>query len=453
MKRQLHRFCAFVFICTAVILNFIYVFPGVRIGFFLPACAAVALGTGYWFYRCPFRSFTGAYVLAAAFTAVTCGILVNVNYFTIGSGGTYAAPVLHNWDCATDWQNAVDRYEGINPHTDTRRMYGLAIALMFKLFGVDITVPLVANLLCYTVTVIAVGSIAWTMTKRRAMATAAMIATVLMCYLMEQSVVLIKDVTLTCLTALFLRWLISWRPTALSAATGLILATGIGLLRINFLIFIVMLCLLFAIPKAQRRHNLLAALAAASLFLILQGTVGAQLPAAGIISAGGTGDYQVAHGNSAAWDAILGNYSTMALWHKVLMLPLSLGVQFIIPLPWTWQSYLSFGPMSALAHFGFFWYAAGGLVIYFLFCTIRRAPLPMALLCLSGVAMTAATALVTGGYVSRYCLPYLPALLPCAAYTALSDWRRRSFRIWAGVFTALMATVLIIGWRMGATAS
>ena len=102
----------------------------------------------------------------------------------------------------------------------------------------------------------------------------------------------------------------------------------------------------------------------------------------------------------------------------------------------------------AVAHISYFWYLAGALIIYWIFGCAYRAPRRQQLTVVWGVILTVITAYMSSGRISRYCLPYLPLLLPAAAIVALDCRRRRSLWIWLAVFAALLLTALLICYSM-----
>ena len=69
--------------------------------------------------------------------------MVNVNYFTIGSGGTDAAPVLYNSDAWRTWNDALFHLDaGGEAIPPTYGMYGGIIAVVMSLTGISVTAGL-----------------------------------------------------------------------------------------------------------------------------------------------------------------------------------------------------------------------------------------------------------------------------------------------------------------------
>lgn len=127
----------------------------------------------------------------------------------------------------------------------------------------------------------------------------------------------------------------------------------------------------------------------------------------------------------------------------LLRLPVSVALQFITPLPWAFGRDVVFGPSAAYAHVSYPWYALGGLILYCLLFRLRSLPRRMAGLLLYGTVLYLITALMTGGTISRYTLPWLPALVPAAAWVWNEGCvRLRSFRIWYFIYCLAMVLVL-----------
>lgn len=443
-------------LCMAAILTCALCFPGARFGFLLPAafiCGGIIVAA---YERCEFRTSLGSAVVMIGYTLVVCGIILNINYFTVKSGGLYYAPVLFNDDARNDWINAVCILDGRQPQIteeaflNLRYLSYIAAGLM-SVFGRDIGVPLMFNAICYSSAVILIGSIAWRISRSRRVATVAMFAATLMCYLMAQAAVLLKDVPLTmCVAALVLvmtKWSVAQERTV-SVGDCLILAVaicGIGFFRANMLLMILLGVFIFAFSRRipDLRFIGLAVFVMVVFILAKNFLVTTTIDDAVNVDRA-TGVFSNPT-NARAWNDMIGDdYTQMPVWRRIVILPASVVVQFLIPFPWNFVRDTVFGPFQAVAHFGYFWYVAGAILIYWIFGESRRSPRTMQLLVLWGIMLTVITAYMTSGRVSRYCLPYLPMLLPAVAYAACRCYRRRSFRIWLAIFAALLVPALII---------
>lgn len=442
-----------ILLCVAAIIVAALLLPGCRLEFLLPAsfiCGAVVFLS---YHACSFRTLTGMIVLLAAYTLVICGIILNIHYFTTLSGGTYAYPVLQNNDAYTDWALAINRMFG-EPIGEPDRILGLryysylAQGLM-GIFGRDIAVPLMFNALCYGLTLVMIGAVAWNLTRSRRTATAAMCVTALMCYLMVEATILIKDVPLTLCFALAAYIMIDIRrhgyPSARDFLFFVPVLFGAMILRSNLLLMLALGSAIFAFSrkKSALSFAVMTALYLGAYFLFKQYFLVID-PIDNITADLGTEIFKE-QDNVRAWNTMLHDpYYLMPFWKKLIWLPASVIVQFLIPFPWNFARDMIFGPTEALAHFGFFWYYAGAILIYWIFACQKKSPKSMRLMVLWGVLLTVLTAYMMAGRVSRYCLVYLPLLLPAVAFAVVNYYHRRSFWVWLGIFTLVLVPVLII---------
>ena len=437
-------------LCLAAIVVCLCLMPGVGLIRFVTASVAISLITSCTFLRCPFRSRGGAIVLLLAFTLTACGVIANVHWFTAGLGGDCAHPVLLNSDAALDWGAASGQ------SVERVRNYSRLIGALLALFGTDITVPLLFNQLCYMLTLLLTGAIAWALTADRRVATVAMAAALLVFYLGVQATVLIKDVPLTMLMGIVALLCVRLYKSAAKCQLPLWLALALTTLAMMFLRDNIMFFLALGFGMMALRFRplridwhfgvaVVLCLAARGILPLLQPDA---TTVASSLSLDTARYIQFPGSNADAWDRILGDYSAISLAGRLLWLPVALAVQFVIPLPWNCMSYIDFGLTEPLAHCGFFWYIAGALVLYWLFADMRHAGGGFRRLTLWGVAMTVLTAYATGGHVSRYCLVYLPTLLPAAAWVAVRDYRRRNLWLWLGIFTLALAVVLAVAWHI-----
>lgn len=444
---------ALIAVCCAAIVAVALIFPGARLGFMLPAaavCGAVALLA---YLSCPFRTQAGAAVVILGYTLVVCGIFININYFTEVLGGSYSHPVLINEDAHADWFRAMNILYGepiVNPReVVVIRYISYSAAALMWIFGRDIGVPLMFNALCYSMAVILVGAIAWQLTRSKKTATVAIAVTTLMCYLMAEATVFLKDVPLTmCMGAVALvmvRWRMHSRVTSGDILLLVPAVAAIAFLRTNMLMMVVLGLIVFAIRRRRIDMRFVwTAAGCVAAFFVVHIAFFAPDPSANIAPSEQTMSLFVTSNSQAFADMIGEEYHAMPLWKRLLWLPASVLVQFLIPFPWNFMRDTVFGPTIAVAHFGYFWYYAGAVLVYWIFALSRRAERPMQLLVFWGVLLYVATAYMNNGRVSRYCLPFLPLLLPAVASALTDSLRQRSFWIWMAVFTALLVPTLVV---------
>lgn len=149
--------------------------------------------------------------------------------------------------------------------------------------------------------------------------------------------------------------------------------------------------------------------------------------------------------NQHIYQRLLGDYFYMPTWHKALMLPITMAVQFFIPFPWVGAETVSFG--TVFPRINFMWYAVGGVAIfYYLFLSWRKR-FSLGSWALWPALSYVIIAFLTAGTVSRYVLPFAPIITVIATYVLMiykdAAWKT-AFKRWCIVFTALVAGVLVV---------
>lgn len=402
----------------------------------------------------------GAWLLWAVSLVLWTGICINIDYYvnTVGNGDA-AAPVLMNFDAWSAWNNAlfdVGRTDAL-PCRWPARDYGHLVGVLIWLFGVDISIPLMFNALCALLTIVFSGSIAVSciggdLSEQRRTALTTMLFTSLMCYFIASGTVLIKDCPLALASALIVWAALRLRRKVSAVAVMAIAVAALAtfFMRKNYLLLYA--AVILALTDWRNRKRAIAGAGIAAVLLGVWGWLqysGSAISISayyGALTSGTSGDSSE-YGHSAAYSDGLAAYFRTPIWKRLLMLPMLTAVQFLIPLPWNWDKYLIFGPFMALAHFSFFRYAVGGLILYFVGNRLRTAPRMLIAVTALGLFFYVASAFSFGGTISRYGIPLVSMLTPAAAYTWLHCRRRRSFRIWSAVFVAGIALALALSYH------
>lgn len=449
---------------------FFCAFPGaslVSIAFL----ALVFIATGALYERTGIASRTGWYTLFSAMVLLSLGFAANVWYFTVCSGGTPADPVLNNNDAYVAWRHIIEVRTGepfVGDLFDTgasRQGYGVLMGWLSAVLGLDIGTLLVVNVFAVLMTIVLSGMIAVELIgtdaddqSRRRIGGLAMLMTAAICYFLASGVILIKD-ALSCMTmALFVYGVLRMRCQAFEdsirfrTVTSAVVAAALLLafqIRPNFLPMMILGFIILGSYK--RRSSLYACMAGSVLAAGLYYISEAMLDTAPSFTALATHSEDIIDENSARLDgytSVVGGYIGKPFYAKLLQLPVSAAVQFLTPLPWGFTKHIVFGPSQIWSHVSYPWYAVGGMAIYYMLFCLRRSPDMLARTCCYGVLLTLITAYATGGTISRYCLPWLPLLVPAAVWVWMNCRGEKSFRIYAAVYVVLMAVVLFGVWYL-----
>lgn len=393
----------------------------------------------------------GYYTLTAFWTLLAAGVTLNIWYFTTYSGGTPIAPVLLNDDASISWAQMTalldDSSSGVVSH---RRGYGTFLALISCGQRLSIGTLLCTNMLAVLLAIVLTGAAAARMAHtddaklRARTATIAMIFTGGVCYFLASGAILIKDAICQLIMSVVL---FTFYGRSLKMTVGLLLAALVAILvRPNILPFMALAALL-SMPLLSRKGmaaTIVFALALCASFFWQAHHEAVVLP---LDPADGNTMFDLgndANGRLNAYSQVSGYYEATGVMHKIMLLPFSLCVQYLTPLPWAFGRDIVFGPSLAWSHFALPWYALGCIIIFFI-SKIFKAPRPISLAFIFGVSAWVITAFMTGGTVSRYCLPWLPFLVPAATWTVTSGkCRTKAFRNWAIIYGILLAIGLAV---------
>ncbi|MBR1881609.1 MAG: hypothetical protein IJ808_01115, partial [Muribaculaceae bacterium] len=123
-------------------------------------------------------------------------------------------------------------------------------------------------------------------------------------------------------------------------------------------------------------------------------------------------------GNDAFWEFSVAYY-TMPLWQKVLSIPITCGVQWMIPFPWLPQGDAA-SILTCAPRLRWGWYAVSGLVAWFYLVECWRKPArAFALWALFPAVCFSGIAYMVVGTVSRYVLPFAPWVVVLAVWVLL----------------------------------
>lgn len=419
--------------------------------------------------KMPIYTEVGRYTLLGIMSILSVGVIANVHYFTIVSGGTTQFPILYNPDAFRFYYDAVATYglpEGIFCEPK-QHGYGLLIVCLWNLTGVTIVAPLVVNILCILLCVMVSGLITWRLLKDKVqnsykwIVSCAIILTASVCYYVNSGTLLLKDALICLAMSLIIlkftdlmipvkRLKIKYLLTG-CFVVGLLL---LMLLRPNYIIYAVGGIMIMNGWRDKRSWL-------RGLFLILISVAVwycASVILSGYEMAQETGDLMqgASTGNAFFSDnpqhnylnQIIGDYLDFPWWKYLLYMPACSVLQFLIPFPWGFEYGLEFGYTLVYARMSYPWYIIGGILLFFVFVKWRKSPKELALMFLWGFLMWLVPVYLFAGTVSRYSLPILPALIPAVVYVISLYKKSRPFYIWMSVYVVAIVVVLIVCYNL-----
>ena len=414
------------------------------------------------------RNSAGWWTLLTATTLLAVGAIANIHFFTTAHGATTADPVLLNVDARANFDSALFLLgQGESAHASCSLGYPMFIAGLWRITGITVVTPIVANMLMILLTIIISGTIATRVLSREQcqhspqwLQTCAMIMTASICYLLNTGTIMIKDagICLSMATAgLGLTSLCVPSATTKTSlrmwgafAAGII---GVAIFRLNYLIFLFIATLIITpwrhgdwsmMRRAAIMIGTIAAVWLLSNWLLVdiwnRYTVGMHFPNEVMSGYFTSGQYS----QHLYHDQVLGDYYDSSVWYRLLWLPINAALLYFIPFPWDFATYLDFGYTYAFAKFSYPWYIVGGLIIYHILYMGRLSSAAIIHLTLAALILWLIPAYLTAGSVSRYVLPLLTWLIPAAVAVADSQLRTRRFRIYAACYCITMAAVLYV---------
>ena len=418
--------------CTALIALLTLAFPGATVCGTSVASLAVLIPAYLALRGLGIRSTSSMWVLWAGWLMMCAGMVVNMHYFTDVCGGTPDDPVLYNNDADAAWSIATGGEKALS-----RMAYGMLLRGIACITGPNLLIFSALNVLASLLTVILTGGVAGRLLPDRKSAPA--LAMALMClvsYFVADSSLLLKD-SLCALTVAILAYGQSRRMTDTAGgwpwvASALIMG---AYLRPNVL---PILCVGLAFTSPWKGKGAILStvpiVIGLAVWRMLYNVTAPEVEDVASVAVDETN-------RLGAYARLAGEYGTSTLLHKILLLPVSVVVQFLLPLPWHYLKHLSFGPTLVWAHFAYPWYLMGGVLLYGL-TSWRRMPRQLLLLTLGGAAMYAATAFATAGLTSRYALMWLSWLIPCVAWVLINERRRKTFLRWMVIYSLAIGITL-----------
>lgn len=394
-------------------------------------------------------------------------VVLSIKVCTVDVGETLEEPALYS-DSGSYYAWALSHYDGRCP-APKLPFKGLPLFMLWqwKVLGVSVAWPLALNYMFTLLTIVMTGMVACRMLCRKfddfkpsTIAAAAMLLVSMMGFLISQGLRIQKEAG--CALGLLL---VGYTLAGMASGETLtkrdryrdiaIFVTGsllLSLVRTNFTYFAIVGAVMMSFSNrcAHWKYGAMLAVIAAVFTvvfsIVFSYTFGQQ--------------YRTVDGGDAMalafkvgivqqpYFAIIGDYYHYPEWKRLLLLPVTAGVQYVIPFPWLYD-YSHATIFTLLPRFRFMWYFVGGACLhYFLYITILHpknnnlgmwAWWPLALFMI--------IAYITGGTVSRYALPLQPLFVVIALYVLLNVKRgnyRRSFTIWMIVYAFILLAILVV---------
>ncbi|MBO7609570.1 MAG: hypothetical protein J6S96_05155 [Muribaculaceae bacterium] len=354
-------------------------------------------------------------------------------------------------------------FDGSCPAPNTAFIgFPLLMLATWKVFGMSIVWPLALNVMFTLVTVVVAAAITVRLLRERVkqsdrwLATLALCLTATLMFFISQGLRIQKEAIIYLAMSL-LGYVLAgmngrtshaqnrkWHDLALWTVSCAILALG----RNTYLYFVALGLIIVGISYWQANARKAAWLMLIVIGAFIIGNVLARYSVEGHIDIVKGGYYmQKQYLGSDVQQPYLdfvGKYFYYPVWQRLLLLPLTCAVQFIIPFPWLYGNFeiLSYFPRIAWG-----WYIIGGIALFYFFTMSWRRGMNMGTWAWWPVSIYVIIAYVIAGTVSRYILPVEPMAVPIAVYV-IAKLREgvmcRTFKWWAVIFVVVLVITLIV---------
>ncbi len=393
----------------------------------------------------------GQWTLLLAATALSVYAICEFIAWTPVAGYSLEIPYLTD-DSEAYYRWALSHYDGRFPAPDI--IYsGLPIIMLglWKVFGVNVVWPMALNIMFILLTMVMTGKIAHRLLSHRFpsvnpvnIVASAMLMVALLGFFVAQGMRIQKEsycsLGFTMVAYAFAGMTVStlnkrdrYRDLVIFLAGTLLVA----FIRTNFVYFIFVGAVMMSLAGkcARWKQGMLMAVVALSITFLFNYLFSYTIEHQLLILEGGkvmANDFELGK-TQQPYQNIIGDYYFYPQWKRVLMLPITMGVQYIIPFPWIYD-YSNATVMTLILHMRFMWYFAGGMCLfYYLYlAVVRYKTFSLGIWALWPVVIFVFLAFATGGLVGRYFLPIQPLFIVIALYVILlvrEGHCRRAFTI------------------------
>lgn len=417
------------------------------------------------------RGRMASFVLMAVGMLMVLSAVSGLWHCTIGRGGGLPFPKLRSDDAGYYWW-AVHSYVGDNVAA-TQRIpfigFPLLILASFHVMGVSVLWPIAINMMMTLLAIVVTASTAVRVLHGRVEVSAGTIAAMViggcgtLFYFLSQGVAVQKEASNYLAISLVAYGLARmctegrlrvplWRDV-LIFALGSVLLSMTRLTMSYFSLAGIAVSMLIS-PRRNWRYALVLTVVAVGAFALGMGMTydyGFDRQARIVAGAGAMDHLYIRGISQEPYRAIIGDYFSYTVPHRLLLLPVTGAVQAIIPFPW----FIGNLPSSAgdvLPRLGWTWYALLGIAIYYyIFLSFRRGGNGLGLWALWPLMCFLGVAYVTGGSLNRYVLPFEPLMMIVATYVVLSVRERHaraSLTRWLVAYGLVLAAVLLVCYNM-----
>lgn len=307
--------------------------------------------------------------------------------------------------------------------------YPLLLAILYFLFGDNFILGLLLNLLAFVLSLVYLRKLVLMIFhaeyEKEKLASYAMALFLLVPYIVRNSTLLIKDSIIVFSLLLVIVKIIQFKFFKFNKGDFLKLAVGIiliGLLRAPYL-FIIPLIFLVTVGVSNFKSIILMLVAflvtgAIMIFSFQYSTheLNAEnLAETYIVRDGAAKDV----GNSTVYRLIGGDYKNKGVIEKLKILPITTGMQVLLPFPFTAAGGQDVPPISIYSvKMNFIWYFVFVLIIfYFIFLRKQHSNKLLNKIMLLGGVLYLIPAFTEGGITPRYATPFIAILLVGASYS------------------------------------
>lgn len=424
-----------------------------------------SLGVGYAIPRVTYsrircKNRAGAILLTIVGLLLVAWALYCLNTWTQGDGYGLRNPYLSS-DDGSYYKWAVCHYDGTGrPKRLTFLGFPYMILGTFKLLGVNVVWIVAINMMMTLLAIVVTGQTATRLMAHRVkchtpagIATMAMLGVALLTYYLNHSVLVLKEpglyLSISLVGYVFARMAASgkgerpWRDFALFTLACVILAGFRG----NMLYFVIAGCLMMPCGGRWRENwKFASALLGISVVFVLLGNYFSTYDMAqqqNIISGNrmsrifGIG---LAH---APYSGIVGDYFNLPAWRKLLLLPVTMTVQFATPFPWVY-GFRDITLSEVVCRIQL-WYLVGLVALfYYLFMSWRRRE-TLGAWAWWPVVCFAATAYLMAGNVARYALPFQPLFAIVSTYALCRLKEEKKHRRKFVYYAAACLVIAVVG--------